>query len=250
MGTYTFGIPPALAASLIQGLGLASAVETGTNRGHTAKLLADLVSDVWTIELSQELADQAKKEYGYLQGVHFLRGDSAEVLPTLVPELVSPTLFWLDAHWCGDGTAGIDAQCPLLEELAIVDRAPAAAESCILIDDAATFLGGPPPEWRARDFPPFIDIVDTLRSCHQRYVTVLQDVIIAVPSHGREIVERYWQEEIYRQREHERNSYGGRARRAAQRVLPGGGLRVGTTELGVVSSLKVGPLLTAGAPCG
>ena len=220
MGQHIFGIPPDLVSSLVQGFGLRAAVETGTNYGDSAQLLAKYVPDVWTIELSKTLVDLAKERHGHVPGIRFIHGDSADVLTTLAPQIVSPTLFWLDAHWCGNDTAGVEAQCPLMEELAALDSAPAAAESCILIDDAITYLGGPPPAWESSDFPPFIDIVDALRSRHPRFVTVLQDVIIAVPPDGREIVEQYWQEEMKRDLERYQASFRGKVRSGAHRVLP------------------------------
>jgi hypothetical protein len=128
--------------------------------------------------------------------LQFLLGSSVEVLPKVLADLDEPALFWLDGHWTAGAsagpTAGEDSQCPVLEELQTVDAYPFAERSCILVDDARLFLGPPPPPYRREDFPPFLRILDLLRERFDRYVTVLDDVIIAGPQELQAVVEEYW----------------------------------------------------------
>jgi hypothetical protein len=218
----TFGIPVDLAASLIDGLGLQVAVETGTHLGHTAGELRKLVQDVWTMELSPSYVRRAKATYGDVGGMHFLEGSSPTLLPGVAKALLGPALYWLDAHWCGLDTSGVEAQCPVLAEIAALDSSPTAAMSCILIDDARLFLGGPASYLRKTDWPSFIEVVDALRSRHDRYVTVLLDVIIAGPPEARSVVEDFWQERCAREEARQRRSLPFRLAPTARAILPTG----------------------------
>lgn len=223
MGNQTFGIPAGMARTLVDNLGLVGAVETGTNQGNTARLLSTMVPRVWTIELSEVLAREAKERHRDAQGITFLVGDSAKLMAQAVDALDGPTLFWLDAHYlAGDDSAGFEAQCPLIEEIDVIDRSPAAARSALLIDDAEIFLGGPPPGYRRSDFPTLVEIIAALRAHHDRYVTILEDVIVAIPQEGQAPLERYWQDELARRERERLNSVAGRVKQGARAVLPAG----------------------------
>ncbi|MEX1007277.1 MAG: hypothetical protein WD271_05470 [Acidimicrobiia bacterium] len=58
----------------------------------------------------------------------------------------------------------------------------------MLIDDARGFLG-PLPQHRAADWPSLVDIVELLRSDDSRYITILDDVILAIPNKLRQVVD-------------------------------------------------------------
>lgn len=220
MGETTFGIPADLAGCLVSGLGLATAVESGTYRGESTARLRRLVSTVWSIELSEVHARTAQRRYAADPGIHVLQGDSARLMPQVAAGIAGPALYWLDAHWCGLDSAGVTAQCPLLEEIAAIDGAPGAGESCLLIDDARLFLGGLPEPYRGSDWPSFLEIVDALRARHPRFVTVLLDVIIAGPPKARPLVERFWRERSRQEDERRRRSLAGRLAPLARSVLP------------------------------
>jgi len=196
MGQVFSGLPTPLARALVEGLGLEVAIETGTHLGESAVALSEMVDHVWTVELSHEHWERALARHGGNAAITFLEGDSAGVLASLAPGIDRPALYWLDAHWCAADSAGFEAQCPLLAEIDALDRAPTAAQSAILIDDASFFLACPYPEYRRTDWPTFMEVVDRLRARHPRYVTTLLDVIIAAPPAGRAIVERFWQAKL------------------------------------------------------
>lgn len=221
MGNQTFGIPLRLASDLVKGLGLVEAVETGTYLGDTTRVLRALVPKVWTIELSQQLSDTARERLSDLEGIEFIIGDSKTSLAGVVSVLSGPALFWLDAHYMAGGVgAGENAQCPILDELAAIDVSRTAGDDTILIDDADLFLGGPPADYNREDFPTFLEVVDALRHRTERYITVMDDVIVAVPRTGQAVVEGYWRLERERRTEREQNSPLGRAKRGARRVVP------------------------------
>ena len=193
MGEVFFGLPENLARAVVREMGLRGAVETGTHLGDSAVKLREFVPEVWTVELSEAYVERARERHRDADGVHFLQGSSDVVLRELAPTFTDPMLYWLDAHWCEVDTAGSDRQCPVLGEIAALDEAPSAADSVILIDDARFFLGAPWPTYRREDWPTFMQIADALRARHPRYVTTIQDVIVAGPPHVQGVVETYWQ---------------------------------------------------------
>jgi len=109
-------------------------VETGTAWGDTTEMIAPEVDLVWTIEASRPQYERARERLSVYSHVHCLFGDSRQHLAALAPKLTQPAIFWLDAHYSGGGTAGVDEPCPLLSELTSLGelRGPHA----IIIDDA------------------------------------------------------------------------------------------------------------------
>jgi hypothetical protein len=97
--------------------------------------------------------------------------------------LKAPAVFWLDAHWCGDESFGLTAECPILEEIETINRHHRAdADHVLLIDDARLFLRPPPPPHRPEDWPDVEAVVTALNNVPGgRYVFVYSDVIGAVP---------------------------------------------------------------------
>lgn len=139
-------------------------VETGTLFGDSAQRISEVFPEVHTIEIQPTLYANACKRFMGRSGVTCHYGDSATVLPTLLPRLSKPTIFYLDAHWSGDNSTnwsvsnwkgyGIDtgyriqgpiehipssrAQVPLEEEItSIVSLFP--NECVIYIDDMDKF---------------------------------------------------------------------------------------------------------------
>jgi hypothetical protein len=192
MGAVTQGVPIKLAAMLASELRITHAIETGTYFGTSAAALAHEFEQVWTIELSPDLHRKALDRFGHLPNLHLIQGSSAEVLSRAIAESNAPTLFWLDSHWSGGITAGQEHECPIMDEIAQIDASEHAATSCILIDDARYFLGPPPPPATRDAWPTFMVVMDTLRTMKDRYVTVLDDVVIAVPACAQRALDDYW----------------------------------------------------------
>lgn len=192
MGSVTFSIPFDLATALLDATGLRFAVETGTYLGGTAGQLARVVDRVWSVELLPEVLAQARERLVSFDNITLVEGYSPEVLPGILAEVPGPALFWLDGHggtFGGDDVPAHVRECPVLEEVAAIDAWPHGADSVVLIDDARAFFGRllhHRPDW-----PTFVEVADALG--RDRYVTVLDDVVIAVPARHRPVVEAWWE---------------------------------------------------------
>lgn len=79
-------------------------VETGTLYGDSAMRISEEFPEVHTIEIHPTLFARASQRFAARPSVTCHFGDSASVLPKLLPKLQSPTIFYLDAHWSGDHT--------------------------------------------------------------------------------------------------------------------------------------------------
>jgi predicted O-methyltransferase YrrM len=184
-------ISPELAASLRDALSLQRAVETGTYYGDGARRLAGLFDEVVTIELSPELHAEASRRLADLDQVTLRLGHSVDHLAQLAEEQ-RPTLYFLDGHWSGPGTAGEDDQCPVVRELEQI--AAGHPDDAIVIDDARHFAAPPPPICDASQYPTLMELLDQLRTARpQSHITLIEDQIISVPARAKGAVDAHGQ---------------------------------------------------------
>lgn len=181
MGAIRFGVPQHLVLWLRDKLKADTFVETGTNKAETAVWAADHFRTVLTIEGQESLHAAALANHGHREKIQFLHGASQEVLGPVLDGLAKPAVLWLDAHWCGDGTFGSKAECPLMDEIQWVNQSH--HDHAILIDDARLFLAPPPAPHRAEDWPGMLEVTAALSTPGRpRYAAVFEDVIVAVPA--------------------------------------------------------------------
>ncbi len=180
MGIVTGGIPRRITLELASLHGCRVFVETGTFQGETTRWASEHFEVVHTIERAETLYRRHRKELAALGGVTPHQGDSREILPRIVAELGNRrAVHWLDGHWSGGETAGVQDECPLLDELACLSG---RSEDIILIDDARLFLGAPPSPHDPRQWPTILEVLEALpRSAGAPFVQVVDDVIFAVP---------------------------------------------------------------------
>lgn len=182
MGAISFSIDKNLLLLFQQKLRVATFVETGTYQGDSLRVAADIFADCRSIELSNDLHEDARRKFAAQANIKLYQGSSPGMLNALCEEMAErPVVFWLDAHWCvGENTAGQDSQSPLLDELRAIKKLH--AQSVILIDDARLYLCPPPEPHRAPDWPDFDDIVILLKSLgHGHRLMILNDVIVLYP---------------------------------------------------------------------
>jgi hypothetical protein len=183
LGTTNFGPPADLVAYLQRTFDITCFFETGTLLGQTTAWAAERFAQVVTVERAPEYFNFVQVRFSDHPRVETLFGDSREHLKARAASLPT-TLFWLDAHWSGDVTAGADDECPLLDEIAAI--AGDLDRHVVLIDDARLFLAPPDPPHNPDHWPSLCAITDALRAHHQPYIVVHEDVLIAVPSRARD----------------------------------------------------------------
>lgn len=189
MGNVRLGCPQKLVMALKYRHGVRIFVETGTYKGQTATWAAEHFSRVISIEGYEP---RFRKTAAALAGKHphlrLVFGDSRKELKRVIAPWGEPLLFWLDAHWCGEGAHDSGGnECPLREELAAINAHPVAAEHIILIDDARLFQSPPPYPHDPTQWPSEREVYAIL-SLHPRFIVISQDVIIAVPMRWQGVV--------------------------------------------------------------
>jgi len=180
MGIMRFGPPTELILRLKQAFGTATFIETGTYLGGTALWASKVFDRVITIEASEELYKQVVEKFGRIKHIEFMLGDSKEKLADVAAGLKGPAIFWLDAHWSGGATSGENAQCPLLEEIKTINDSE--YEHFIFIDDARLFMSPPPEPLLVNQWPDIATVINALKNCDKdRYIVIIEDVLIAAP---------------------------------------------------------------------
>lgn len=184
------GVPPRqLARELRDRLGLERAIETGTYKGGSARILASVFTEVVTIELDEALHRRAVERLSGHPAITPVQGSSREQLGPLV-DADRRTLYWLDGHWSGGVTAGEADECPVLDELASI--AAGHPDDCILIDDARLFVSPPPPPHKPEQWPSLDEIETAIRIARpDHHVAVQHDIVLAVPQTARDLTDRF-----------------------------------------------------------
>lgn len=188
LGNVTRGIPTDIAAFLREVCGLTCFFETGTGFGDTAVWASMHFERVITTEAAPGVYAIGRTKLMPIAHVLALLGDSRGYIRDLLPSL-PPTLFWLDAHYSGGGSHGEHEQCPLVGEIDAV--AATLDRNVVMIDDVRLFAAPPPPPMSFTQWPTLCDVTDALRRHHQPYIVLWDDVLIAVPSTARAVLERF-----------------------------------------------------------
>lgn len=117
-------------------------IETGTYLGEMVNYVKNNFLHIYSIELSELLADEAKKKFNKFNHIEIINGDSGLVLPKILEKTGDKKIFWLDAHYSSGVTALSDnfGDTPILKELEIIFDNWVDG-SIVLIDDARLFNG-------------------------------------------------------------------------------------------------------------
>ena len=127
-------IPEVEIKRIIDKLNIKTVIETGTFKGFTTKKFSELAEEVYSIEIAEEIANQAKSYLSDCNNVKLLKGDSATVLPVLLQFLKCDLpLFYLDAHWYN--------YWPLLTEITTISQY--FKENCVIVIDDFQVPGRP-----------------------------------------------------------------------------------------------------------
>lgn len=120
-------------------------VETGSYAGDGIQAALDLgFKRVISIEAKESIFLHTGERFKDDLRVRMVHGNSAHVMAEAIKDLDEPATFWLDAHWCGEGTGGERPHddgrvpCPVLDEIDAIRRHPIKGHA-ILIDDIGGF---------------------------------------------------------------------------------------------------------------
>lgn len=153
--------------------GLRTLVETGTYRADTVRALRGDFDVIYSIELDDQLHAAAIARTRGQSNARLLHGDSALLLPKVLDELTAPALFWLDAHYSGQGTATAAVETPIGRELDAI-FGHAVKGHVVLVDDLREFTGG------ATDYPP-LSVIEEVAASRNYDLTTDVDVIRLTP---------------------------------------------------------------------
>jgi hypothetical protein len=193
MGLVRMGPPTELITQLVSEFAIANFVETGTHCGGTAIWASQYFKKVLTIEYCKELYEEALRKLNQLDNIKLILGDSRTELSKVLEQLEGASIFWLDAHWSGGVTYGENDQCPLLEEINIINSSN--FNNFIFIDDARLFTSPPQPPHQIEQWPNITAVINELNSGNtERYIVIIEDAIIAVPCFAKAMVAHYCQE--------------------------------------------------------
>jgi len=154
--------------------GYQTLVETGTFMGEMVEAQKKNFKEIISIEIGDDLFEQAKKRFRQDKNIRLIHGDSGKMLPQVVTTIKSPAIFWLDGHYSNGITAMGDTECPIFEELdAIFNHNN--LDHILLIDDARCFTG-------ENDYPTIEKLTEYVQRKKPLYnVEVKNDIIRYVP---------------------------------------------------------------------
>lgn len=112
-------------------------VETGTLLGDMIEAMKHRFTQLYSIEISPQLAKRAQQRFAADGHVRIIENDSAIALKELVPTLQEPALFWLDGHYSGGDTGKGVKETPIMEELDTI--LASGLPHVIMVDDARCF---------------------------------------------------------------------------------------------------------------
>lgn len=153
--------------------GLKTFIETGTAGGLMIKAVKKLFPKIISIELDDTLYDNARRNFANEKFITLIKGDSGKKLTEIVPTVSEPVLFWLDAHYSGEGTAKGDVETPIIKELNTIFSRNNHRD-VVLIDDARCFDG-------THDYPTVKQIEDLVANYDYLTFKIVRDIMAIEP---------------------------------------------------------------------
>ena len=115
-------------------------IETGTYLGQMVESQKENFEVIYTIELGEQLFRDANEKFKSFNHIITLQGDSGVVLNSVLSNLESSAIFWLDGHYSGGITAKGDLVCPIFNELNCIFSSK-RMNHILFIDDERLFDG-------------------------------------------------------------------------------------------------------------
>jgi len=235
MGNVRFGPPTDLIRALATRFSIHNFIETGTYLGGTSAWAATEFKDVWTSELHPDSFHRAKLNLEKFRNVRIYNEASPSFLDTILTDVKGRAFFWLDAHMMpGSVTAGLDHECPVLDEIRSIIRW-SKLDSYIFVDDARLFLAPAALPHKAEQWPSVREILDAfepLKSTH--HIIVNEDILMVVPLEAKGFLVDYCQQRAKQERDAERK--GSRMMASGARQIAKGVVRTAKDVLRWISS--------------
>lgn len=144
LGNFSFKNPRSLTKfrqikSVARSSGAQCLIESGTYRGHTTKRCAPVFEKVVTIEIDDNLADQAKKYLQNNANVEVVKGNVIDCLPAILEkDDMQNVLVYLDGHYSGGVTGKGTTDEPACDAINVLSKYSHKL-SAIIIDDFREF---------------------------------------------------------------------------------------------------------------
>ncbi len=149
-------------------------IETGTYKGDMIHAVKKKFKQIYSIELNEILYRNAKKRFAKNNHISIIYGDSTVQLKKVLSKIEKPCLFWLDAHYSGEGTVKGDLETPIMEEINLILN-QSNLKHIILIDDARLFIG-------KNDYPTIEKVKNLVFNYHKDWLIIIKDDIIRIHS--------------------------------------------------------------------
>jgi len=144
-------------------------IETGTATGDTLLHVYSFFNKIYSFELMQTYYEVAKRNTQNISHITLFNESSAgEQFASLINSLTGPALFYLDAHFSGEGTGQDNSletpDVPVREELTIILESP--YKHTIVIDDARVFQGE---EFHSEEYAQYPSMEEIARFVKSKY---------------------------------------------------------------------------------
>ena len=115
-------------------------VETGTYLGDTSWAVRNTFREIHTVEMSEELYNEALKRFKNTRHVHLYQGNSEDILPSITSKITENAVFFLDAHHSGGVTTKGNDNTPIVKEIKEIFKRERVGD-IVIVDDADSFTG-------------------------------------------------------------------------------------------------------------
>lgn len=134
--------------NIIKKYNILNYIETGTGEGaclsHALKFNFNLL---YSVEIYQQIYDLAIKKFENNHNCHILKGNSFEVLPSVLNQVEGNCLFFLDAHFPGadfhyetyTSVSDYNTRLPLKKELDAIKSNRDISKDVFIIDDLRVY---------------------------------------------------------------------------------------------------------------
>jgi len=127
-------------------------IETGTGEGECLSYANTLpFNRLYSIEIYDEIHKKAVEKFSQFNNIHIMKGNSYEVIPSILKKIDGNVLFFLDAHFPGvdfhfesfGSEKDKDKNLPLEKELKTIIENFDTKNSVFIIDDLRIYEDGP-----------------------------------------------------------------------------------------------------------